>query len=100
MKTLKKWNPLNNLPLFTFLVFIIAHVAVSQYYPTNSWGGSLIFYFAFLPVAMLVSFVMSNILQAKLKIISIVIFYVLFLFFFMYYYPTIEEINLFGIPFN
>jgi hypothetical protein len=87
-------------PLITFSVFVLLHLIVSQFYPNNSWGGCLIFYFIYLPTSLIISTLISEIKSNKLRSIFFVSFLLGFIYLFLLLFPTIDEFNFLGIEFN
>jgi hypothetical protein len=88
------------LPLSTFAIFVVLNLITSNYFPSNSWGGNLIFFLFFLPVSLLASTLIVMINSRRVQIIAVITFYILFFYFFFLLYPTIDEMKFLGIYFN
>jgi phosphatidylserine synthase len=87
-------------PIITLGLFVLLHCLLSTKHPTNSWGGSLIFYFFYLPISVISSIALSKIKRNGLRFFLLVIFLIVFIVAFFALFPTIDEFYYFGIKFN
>ena len=94
----------NLIPLFLTLLtltwFAILHYVVSINFRANSWTGSFIFYYVFLPVSLITSRYIAEIKYWKFRMVILLIFYLIFTYLFLYLFPTLEDLYFFGIRWN